>query len=1086
MLIFKFIRECYSYQKNIPLYYQKIFITAFLCALSGALSAQKISIRGKVMNDAGDPVPFSTIALKGTNRAVTATSDGMFRFSNLSDGDTIIVSSVGYEQAEHKVSNKEPILKIELKSASSSLQEVEVVNTGYQNIPKERATGSFDFIDNKTLNQQVGTNILKRLEGVSSSVLFDNNKQINGQVKNDNISIRGLSTINASTNVLVVLDGFIYEGDINNINPNDIESITILKDAAASSIWGARASNGVIVINTKKGKLNQRLKTAFNTDIIVNQKPDLNYLPQVSSADEINLEEYLFNNGFFNSAIASPYQALTPAVEVFNNRSMGFISAEDSAKEINSLKAIDSRDQYRKYFLRNAVTQQYNVNLSGGGAVNAFTFSIGYNRNLGELRSGSDQINVHLDNSIRPVKNLLIHIGAYYTNSNSTSGLSAYNTITVGGRQVPYLKFADASGNPLPVVIGYRNEYTDTAGGGKLLSWNYVPLEDYKHNAGKTSQGELYANIGIQYRISKAFNAEIKYQYQKQQINTSQLADINSYSTRVLVNQFTEIDNATGAVNYVIPKGGIKNLYNSSTGSYTGRAQLNFNNSWRNNGLTAIAGMEMRQVQQTSDQNIIYGFQEDPLQYSSVDFVNYYPTFVDGSYQKIPGNLSFSNTINRFVSFYGNASYTFKNKYLISASGRQDGSNIFGANTNDKWKPLWSAGGMWKLSKESFYDFSLFSTINFRATYGYSGNVDLSKTAAAVATYFTDAPATGFPYAMIKTLNNPNLRWEKTSMLNAAVDFIVRQGRISGTVEYYHKKGTDLYGSTPYDYTTWGGSRTIIKNVAAISGNGVDITLNTLNLVKKFKWNTVLFFNYNSNKTTKYETTEANKIVSKLGAGGLIVPVIGKPLYSISAYKWGGLDANGNPQGYVNGKKSIGYDSIFTEGLNKGLEGNVVYVGPSSPPIFGSLINTFSYKGISVSVNLIYKLGYYFQKAALSYSGLINYGAGTKDYDKRWMKPGDELKTNVPSFVYPVDDSRENFYALSEATVLKADNVRIQYINLSWLIPLRNKNVPNIELYVNASNLGIIWRANKENLDPDYPATLKPEKSYALGIRANF
>jgi hypothetical protein len=496
--------------------------------------------------------------------------------------------------------------------------------------------------------------------------------------------------------------------------------------------------------------------------------------------------------------------------------------------------------------------------------------------------------------------------------------------------------------------------------------------------------------------------------------------------------------------------------------------------------------MEMRQVQQTSDQNVIYGFQEDPLQYSNVDLVNYYPTFVDGSYQKIPGNLSFGNTINRFVSLYGNGSYTFKNKYVISASGRQDGSNIFGANTNDKWKPLWSAGALWKLSKESFYKSSLFSTINLRATYGYSGNVDLSKTAASVATYFTGAPATGFPFAMIKTINNPNLRWEKTSMLNAAIDFIVRQGRISGTVEYYHKKGTDLYGSTPYDYTTWGGSPSIIKNVAAISGKGVDITLNTHNLVGKFTWNTVMLFNYNNEKTTKYETTEADKIISKLGAGGLIVPVIGKPLYSISAYKWGGLDANGNPQGYLDGKKSIDYISIFTEGFKKGLEGNVVYVGPSSPPVFGSLINTFGYKGISLSVNLIYKLGYYFQKAPLSYSGLTNYGAGNKDYDKRWMKPGDELKTNVPSFIYPVDDSRESFYALSEVNVLKADNVRIQYINLSWLLPFKNNDFRNIELYVNASNLGVIWRANKENLDPDYPATLQPEKSYALGIRANF
>ena len=148
----------------------------------------------------------------------------------------------------------------------------------------------------------------------------------------------------------------------------------------------------------------------------------------------------------------------------------------------------------------------------------------------------------------------MIHIGAYYTNSNSTSGLASYNTITVGGRQVPYLQFADASGNPLPVITGYRNEYTDTAGAGKLLSWEYVPLEDYKHNVGKTSLNELYANLGIQYKLSEALSVEVKYQYEKQQANNSQLADINSYSTRSLINQFTQIDNTTGAVNYIIPK----------------------------------------------------------------------------------------------------------------------------------------------------------------------------------------------------------------------------------------------------------------------------------------------------------------------------------------------------------------------------------------------------------------------------------------------------------------------------------------------------------------------------------------------------
>jgi TonB-dependent SusC/RagA subfamily outer membrane receptor len=356
------------------LWYKKpIAIILFIQLLFSSYAfSQSFSIKGKIINEAGEPVSSATISLKGTKRIVISSNQGMFEFTRVKTGDTLMISSVSYGTIEQVITGN-TFLTITLQQESKKLEEVEIVNTGYQKIPKERATGSFDFIDNKTLNQQVGTNILKRIEGVSSGVLFDNNKLVNGQIKNDNISIRGLSTINASTAVLVVLDGFIYEGDINNINPNDIESITILKDAAATSIWGARAGNGVIVINTKKGKFNQKLKVGLNTNVIVNERPDLNYLPQLSSADYINVEQILFNKGYFDAAISSRTQALTPAVQIFNNRRLGLITAEDSASQVNSLKDIDSRQQYQKYFLTNNVIQQYGVNISGGSSVNAFS-----------------------------------------------------------------------------------------------------------------------------------------------------------------------------------------------------------------------------------------------------------------------------------------------------------------------------------------------------------------------------------------------------------------------------------------------------------------------------------------------------------------------------------------------------------------------------------------------------------------------------------------------------------------------------------------------------------------------------------------
>lgn len=1067
--------------KYIYLFQKKVLFMMLLLNFFACAKAQDISVKGKVVSVEGTPIPFSTIVLKGTARKIIARSDGSFSFTRLNAGDTLTVSSVGYQAADLVVTRSTALLTISLKPLSTALEEVEIVHTGYQDIPRERATGSFVKIDNATLNLQTGTNVLKRLEGVTSSVLFDNNKQINGQVRNDNISVRGLSTINASTAVLIVVDGFIYEGDINNLNPNDIESITVLKDAAASSIWGARAGNGVIVIETKKGKLNQKLKIGLNSDIIINEKPDLNYLPQLSSPDYIDFEQYLFNQGYFDAAISSPYQALTPAVDVFNKARMGLITAGDSANRVNALKAIDSREQYKKYFLRNAITQQYSVNISGGSAADAFMISAAYDRNSGELRSVNDKINVHVDNTVRPLKNLLINMGAYYTDGNTVSGLPDFGSTTISGRHVPYLQFADAAGNPLAVATAYRDEYTDTAGGGKLLSWKYYPLENYKHDVVKTNFNELYANLGITYKFTRVLNAEIKYQYQKQDINMDHLSDINSYTTRSLVNQFTQIDPVYGTVTYIIPKDGIKTLYHSRTGSYTARGQLNYNNSWETGNLAAIIGMEIRQVKATSDQNIVYGYNDDPIRYSEMDFVNYYPTYVDGGYQQVPGNISFSSTSNRFVSYYGNAAYTYKSRYIVSASAREDGSNIFGANANDKWKPLWSTGFAWKLSKERFYRLSFLSALTFRTTYGYSGNVDLSKTAAAVAQYFTDAPGTGYSFARIRNLNNPYLRWEKTGMFNIGADFTVKGGCISGTAEYYHKKGTDLYGETPVDYTATGGFGTLIENAADISENGVDIVLNTSNITGKFRWNTTLLFNSNHNKTTRYGSVEAKSIASDLGSGIGIMPVVGKPLYAIAAYKWGGLNDQGDPQGYVNGRKSTNYDSIFREGSIKGSNDNIVYIGPSSPTVFGSLINTFSYSRFSLSINLNYKFGYYFKKPVLSYGNLISDGAGTKDYQKRWMKPGDEIKTNIPSFLYPNDENRDAFYSLSAVNILKADNIRIQYINFSWLFTPKN-----IEVYANVANVGIIWRANKEHFDPEYPTSIKPETSFSLGLRATF
>lgn len=1054
---------------------------------TGIQSQPLIDIKGKVFNEYKEPISGVSVTIKGTSISTLTDVNGEFSLKSVETNAVLVFTHISMDSFEVEVNGKAQ-LEIGLKTKVIELNNV-TVTSGYEDIPEERAAGSFVKVDNKTLNQQVGTNILKRLNGVTSGLLFNVNKNNTNNPQNTTgITIRGLSTINGPLDPLIVLNGFVYEGDINNINPNDIESITLLKDANAASIWGARAGNGVIVINTKKGRYNQKMQVAVNSNVIITEKPDLFYLPQISSQDYIDMEEMLFNNGYFNSAINVPYRPLTPAVEVFLQRRNGVISSADSATQVNALKSIDSRNEYLKYAYRRGVTQQHSIGLSGGGSNNMYALSIGYDNTQGELRTRFDKLNIRIDNTFRPVKLLQLNLAVYYTNSRSKSGMQPYGIIRPAQRSVPYFRLADEVGSPLPLNVSYRQEFIDSAGGGKFLDWRYYPLLDYRHDKTVAKLDELFASLGVQYKLFNWLSVNVNYQYQKQRNESENLADEQSYNARNLINLFSQLNRSTGTMKYIIPLGGYRKQVNSTTESQTGRVQFNLDKAWSNHSLRAIAGAEIREAKSYGESFTAYGYVEDPLTTSNVDFVNSFPTVTGGNVY-ITGAPSFSNTVYRFISVYGNASYVYNNRYILTGSLRRDGSNMFGVKTNDKWKPLWSVGTAWRISQESFYQSEFIPLLKFRATYGFSGNIDLRKSALPVALNYGSQVITGYPYAMITAINNPELKWEQIGMFNIGFDFALRNNIISGSIEYYRKRGRDLYGLAPYDYTTWGAGSEIIRNVGNISGQGVDIDLNSKNVDGAFKWTTNLLFNFNTDKTTQYFSRNAQQVSTLIGGGTVISPVVGRPLYGIAAYRWGGLDQNGNPQGYLNDQLSTDYTGISNEVDSKGVESTgIVYIGTGNPKYFGSLINTFSWKHFSATVNIGYKLGHYFFKPSISYSALVSDGQGHIDYARRWQQHGDEATTHVPSFIFPVDNARDAFYQLSEINVLKGDHVRLQYINLDYSFGgLNNQRFPftNIQVYANVANLGILWRANKEDIDPDYPSTIRPARTWALGLRAN-
>ncbi|SEO14525.1 SusC/RagA family TonB-linked outer membrane protein [Mucilaginibacter sp. OK283] len=1000
--------------------------------------------------------------------------------------DTLKFSAVGLKTQYEVIKTPLSFLNITMETATQMLNEV-VINTGYQQVRANEINGSVSQINETMFNARPGTNILNRLLGQSTGLLLNIGKSNGNPQNTTNLSIRGLGTINGPLDPLIVLDGFIYEGDISNINPLDVESVSLLKDAAAASIWGSRAGNGVIVISTKKGRYNQPLAIGFNANVIVQQLPNLYALNQMSSADYIDVERKMFNAGYFDDQINnSPYQALSPAVEVMLAQRSGKISGSVANAQLDALSKQDSRSAYLKEFYTHAITQQYGLNVRGGGSNYKFLLSGAYDKVLSETYAKNNKFNIGLTQEFRAGKNLTLSGRVYFTSLETASGRPAYNSLSVGGRILPYLSFRDAQGNALPLASAYRGAYTDTAGNGKLLDWKYYPADDYLHNMVNTNRWDIFASTGLKYHLTSFLNFDLSYQYQRQYDETVSLSDAQSYQARNLINTYTQLNPTTGILTYPVPLGGIQTLSLGNVSSSTARGQFNLNKTLGQHSLTAIAGAETRSAKTDGKSAAWYGYNGDPLTYSNIDLVNAYPEFLTGNYSQVGSGNNLTATQYRFVSLYANAAYSFKKRYTLSGSARRDGSNIFGANTNDRWKPLWSTGLGWLLSGEPFYRLDWLPELRIKATYGTSGNVDLTRTALPVASYATNN-VTGLPITRISSINNPDLKWEQLSQWNIGMDFTLKDRRLQGSVSYFVKHGTNLYGPALYDYTTWGGSQELIRNIAEMKGYGVETELHALNLQRSsFRWQADIYFNFNMSKTVTYNNSYTTGLYNILASGTSITPLVGKPLYAIAVYKWAGLDAAGNPRGYLNGKPSIDYTAMALEASSSG--DNLLYVGSATPTYYGNLINSFFWKGFSLSFNMSYRLGYYTIKPTINYSRLIANGTGNSDYALRWQKAGDEALTTVPAFVYPANQDRDYFYTASQPNVIKADNIRLDYINLGYRLDLSKMKLPfrSVDLYANMQNVGIIWRANHLGLDPDYLNTLSPVRSLTFGLRSNF
>lgn len=1050
----------------------------------------KFQVRGKVINQNGQALPGATIHLKNGELLAITNLDGGFILKDITEDVTVLISFTGYDTKEVTIHSDTAYLEIVLQLSSSELGEVKVLSNGYQQVSPERATGSYTQPIKEMFDDRVSTDVLSKLNGITSGLLFNANTGTAGA----DISIRGRSTIFANDQPLIVVDNFPYSGDINNINPNDVESVTVLKDAAAASIWGVRAGNGVIVITMKKGRLNHPLKVSFNSNLTIFNKPELNYNPnQLSSASYIELERYLFRQGFYDSNLNNTYNfpVISPAVQLLAEQRAGAISGADLDIQLSALGKINLNDQLSKYFFQHAVNQQYAVNFSGGSEKAIYYFSAGYDQDLSNLKdNSSERITINTQNTFFPVKNFEITVGLNVVQSNNKID----NTYSITQSKVfPYTEIADNKGNALPIAYGYNQTYTNFAPENGFLDWSYSPLKQLGEPDDHLRDNNVRFTTGLKYNIISGLSAEIKYQYENAAIQNRDFESQNTYYTRNLINEYAIVNNGQ-VTGFNIPLGGILAMGNSNTISNNVRGQLNYTLNWKNSNLSALAGYELSQVSSSSNSSTLYGYDNNNATFTNIDPNAYFP-LNPGGYAQISSGNSIGGTVDRIRSSFANAAYTYMGKYTLSSSARIDGSNYFGVATQQKTLPLWSTGLKWVVDKETFYHVAWLPQLDFRGTYGYNGNLDRSVTGVTTLFYQSNDPYTTLPYSRISNVGNPDLRWEKTGIANLAVDFGLKNNVLTGSIEYYIKKETDLLGYKTFPENS--GITSLEGNYADMTGHGFDLVLNSQIFNKKFKWFATVLFSHATDKVTRYGVTQyPNQVVASDGNGISATPLVGKPVFGIYSYKWGGLDpVNGNPIGYLNSLKSEDYSDIDQ---NTPI-GQLIYSGAARPTYFGGFNNHFSYKGLSLDIQVNYKLGYYFRKPSINYYQITStqsaYLSVNRQLNQRWMKPGDEKTTNVPSLIYPFDDNRSYFYEYSSVNVDNGSHIRLQDISLSYMF---NKSAypglpfNSLQLFVYANNVAILWRANHDGLDPDAvpsegnTTTTPSPRSFSVGIKGTF
>ncbi len=1095
-----------------------ILLLSFAGVLTSAFAASR-QVQGVVISSEDNmPLIGASVYIKAedlskdgnspTITGVITDIDGKFNISVPEGVTRLFCSYVGHEVQELKLVPGKDQYEITLFPSAQMLDAVVV--TGYQTVERRKLTAAVGKLNISDETIGAVKSIDQALAGQIAGLSVTSTSGAPGAPAK--IRIRGTSSLNGTQDPLWVLDGIPLEGtdvpqsnvlnDVSNIqqssiaglNPADIENITVLKDAAATAIYGARAANGVIVITTKKGKVG---KPVINFSSKFTYMPTLstNRLNMLNSQEKVDLELELLRSNFAYGDNKGGVSKIISGYGLTDAYKKGGWSALTPEAQTDISRLRNTETDWGDILFRDAFNQEYSLSLSGGNERVTYYTSIGYYQENGNVKGvGLDRLNIVAKTSYKVNRMLKFGVSLFVNRRNNKTYLTdtygLVNPVYYSRKANPYYQPFDANGNYVYDFDVQNNSDTD-------LGFNI--FEERKNTSNEETINALSSIFDAELRFNDKLKFTTQLGLQLDKASKEQIADKESFSMRIIRKNSKYWDSASQSNKYFIPDGGVHKAYENTNSQITWKAMGEYRDSFNDiHELEVMVGTELRKTWYETLFSAGYGFDRQTLTTKPVVFPD------EDRARQFPLHQK-TYKENAYVSFFSTASYSLMNRYTFGGSIRFDGSDLFGVDKKYRYLPLYSVSGLWRLSNEPFMQGTRkwMDNLAFRVSYGIQGNIDKNTSPFLLGKYIVDNILPGGSEHMIDINSAPNkkLRWEKTQSVNVGLDFSVLNQALNLSVDYYYRKGTDLIGKQMLPLETGFVSTNI--NWASMVNKGVEVSLSTRNVAtKNFSWYTNLNFAYNNNKVLREAIPEAQTIPGREGY----------PVDAIFAIKTAGLDEEGYPLFYDEEGKKVTLKELYRLqdpfGLGFTVNSDVTpaeersfysYIGSQDTPYTGGLINTFSYKNWELTANLSFNLGGYVRTTP-SYN-FINFDRGqnvNSDILDRWTPENTDGR--LPALItsekradeYYWYDQKSEIYKNLDIWVKKLNYFRLQNLRLGYRLPekmTKSLGMGSASVAIEGRNLLVFGSSYKNFLDPEsmYNPYAPPiPKSITFSLNLNF